>query len=149
MYEIIGSLLFSLAFALWVFFDARKRENDQAIWFLGVLFLTAFVVPNYFAKRNLQKGEVRKGGTTWNVLKNFGLFWTLIVVLLFFFSSASVFNLLGTSVDNPLGLFGFLMLWGVPTIGALILGLFLKKPSEVETGPTGRLAKKKNQEQAT
>lgn len=71
----------NLAVALWVFYDAYSRKMH--LWFLwgfGTAFLTVIVVPFYLAKRPLKEGERREGGTSWNVIKNFALFWTLSMV---------------------------------------------------------------------
>ena len=66
-----------LIFAAWVFTDAKKRKNHPVGWPAATAVLGPIVLPVYFAKRNLQAGEVREGGTGWNVIKNFALFWTL------------------------------------------------------------------------
>lgn len=63
-----------LAFAVWVFADAKKRMNHPMGWPAATLVLGPVVLPVYFAKRNLKAGEVREGGTGWNVIKNFALF---------------------------------------------------------------------------
>ena len=50
-------------------------------WPAATLVLGPVVLPVYFVKRNLKAGEVREGGTGWNVIKNFALFWTLTVAV--------------------------------------------------------------------
>ncbi len=70
-----------LAFAVWVFMDAKKRMNHPIGWPAATFVLGPVVLPVYFAKRNLKVGEVREGGTGWNVIKNFALFWTLTVAV--------------------------------------------------------------------
>lgn len=100
------------------------------------------VLPVYFAKRNLQAGEVREGGTGWNVIKNFALFWTLTVAA---GAIAGMINAgqvadrattqaqkAGAALGATLGMGMIFVLWFAVLAAALILGLFLKKSSIVE-----------------
>lgn len=136
--------------AVYVLVDAGKRHNSRTGWPVATLLLGPVVLPVYFAKRHLKKGEVREGGTGWNVLKNFALMWTLTMAV------AGVAGMVGASdvveqagsdteqagaaigVALGLGVIGFL--WFVFVAAALVIGLFLKKSSVVEKGPTGPLA---------
>ena len=85
-------------FALWIFIDAKKRMNHVLGWPLAILFLgpLAYVLnwplvilfgglivlmAIYLAKRNLKKGEVRSGGTGWNILKYFAALWTIAIAV--------------------------------------------------------------------
>ena len=108
------------------------------------------MLPVYFAKRNLKVGEVREGGTGWNVIKNFALFWTLTVAV---GAIAGMVNAgqvadrattqaqkAGAALGAILDISMIFVLWFVMLAAALILGLFLKKSSIVEHGPTGPLA---------
>lgn len=139
-----------LAFAVWVFIDARKRLNHPIGWPAATAVLGPVVLPVYFAKRNLKTGEVREGGTGWNVIKNFALFWTLTVAV---GAIAGMVNAgqvadrattqaqkAGAALGATLGMGMIFVLWFVVLAAALILGLFLKKSSIVEHGPTGPLA---------
>lgn len=104
----------------------------------------------YFAKRPLRVGEVRDGGTTWNVLKNFAFFWTILVAVAAIWGMADVSKYsstlqsetetAGATIGTALGLGMIRALWFFPFIGAVVLGLILKKSSIVEKGPTGSLA---------
>ncbi|MFC1561661.1 hypothetical protein ACFL4Q_01530 [candidate division KSB1 bacterium] len=139
-------------FAVWVFFDAKKRMNQVVGWPLATFLLGPLVLPVYIAKRNLKEGEVREGGTGWNVLKNFALFWTITMVV------AGVVGIVGISevaqqttseaeqagvaIGATLGLGMIFILWFIVVVAALVLGMFLKKSSIVEKGPTGPLATK-------
>ena len=67
--------------AVYVLVDAGKRHNSRTGWPVATLLLGPVVLPVYFAKRHLKKGEVREGGTGWNVLKNFALMWTLTMAV--------------------------------------------------------------------
>jgi hypothetical protein len=139
-----------LAFAVWVFTDAKKRLNHPVGWPAATLVLGPVVLPVYFAKRNLQAGEVREGGTGWNVIKNFALFWTLTVaagVMAGMVNAGQVADRAttqaqkaGAALGASLGMGMIFVLWFVVLAAALILGLFLKKSSIVEHGPTGPLA---------
>jgi hypothetical protein len=138
-------------FALWVLLDgiSRKMGVSVAAWLLGTLFLGPIILPIYLATRPLKKGEVREGGTAWNVFKNFAILWT-ILMLIVSFSAMMKAGQATTSLDSDaaragagLGIMlgmGFLAaVWFVPTMGAAILGFLMKKNSIVETGPTGPL----------
>lgn len=72
--------MLNILIALWVFFDARKRKmNKSLLWGIGTSLLMVVVIPFYFAKRPLKAGEVREGGTAWNVIKSFAIFWTIFM----------------------------------------------------------------------
>jgi len=138
-------------FAIWVFADAKKRMNHVVGWPLATFLLGPIVLPFYFAKRNLKEGEVREGGTGWNVLKNFALFWTITMVVAGIAGMVSVSDVVqqagseaeqaGVAIGATLGLGMIFGLWFIVLVAALVLGLFLKKSSIVEKGPTGPLAK--------
>ena len=140
MYELIKSTYLPAIFALWIFFDAWRRNHNKGKWTIGAFFLTPFVVPYYFAQRNLIRGESRTGGTGWHVLRNFTIYWTLFMLFLTFFSDLSELKVAGTSIDQAFGFFKIAMIWGIPAGGALLLGFFLRKSNQVEHGPTGALA---------
>ena len=128
-----------LIFAIWVFWDASRRGNDKASWTLGSFFLTVFVVPNYLAKRNLKKGETRKGGVWWQRLKYFAAMWILYCLSKTFLSDFSKFSLLGDVEADAFGLYSLSLIYGIPVILALLIGFYVRDPSEIEEGPTGPL----------
>ena len=136
--------------AVWVFFDAKKRQNNILGWPLATIVTGPVLLSVYFAKRHLLEGEIREGGTGWNVLKFFALFWTLtmfVVMLLGVVGVAGVAQQttseaeqVGVAIGATLGLGMIGFLWFVVMVAALVLGFFLKKSSMVEKGPTGPLA---------
>ena len=136
-------------FAVWVFIDAKKRMNHVVGWPLTTILLGPIVLPVYFAKRNLKDGEVREGGTGWNVLKNFALFWTITMVVAGIAGMVGVSDVAqqatsgaeqaGVAIGATLGLGMIFVLWFIVLMAALVLGMFLKKSSIVEKGPTGAL----------
>jgi hypothetical protein len=137
--------------SLWVLFDgiSRNMKAIAVLWALGTVVLGAIVIPIYVAKRPLKNGEVREGGTPWNLLKNFAILWTIIMIV------ASIYVLHGvgkatSGLDNDWAMAGAGIgivvvvgtlgaIWFFPTIGAAILGFFLKKNSVIETGPSGSM----------
>jgi len=138
-------------FALWVLLDglARRIGASVAAWTVGTLLLGPIVLPVYLTKRPLKKGEVREGGTAWNVLKNFAILWTVLMAIAGFGALMNMGQAV-SSLDSDaaragagLGMLfgiGFLaVIWFLPTCGAAVLGFMLKKNSIVETGPTGAL----------
>ena len=138
-------------FAIWVLFDAKKRNNNMFGWAIPTFVLGPFFLPFYFAKRNLKKGETREGGTGWNILKNFALLWTITM----FIAGISGLTGAGSVIDQSqtaaeeagaiigagLGMGLLFGLWLIPMLIAIIIGFFLKKSSVVEEGPTGELKK--------
>ncbi len=128
----------------WVFIDAKKRMNHVVGWPLMTFIVGPVGLPVYFAKRHLKEGEVREGGTSWNVLKNFALFWTITMVV---GGIASVIDAtqaeevgVALGVAAVLGLGLIATVWFIVLVAAVALGTFLKKSSIVEKGPTGPLA---------
>jgi hypothetical protein len=139
-----------VAIAIWVFFNAKKRKYNGLPWAAFTAILGPLVVPFYLAKRPLKAGEVREGGTGWNVLKYFALFWTVTVGVLFVVGMANASQVVdnagdqyakaGAGIGMALGGAMIFGLWLTVLVAALVLGFFLKKSSVVERGPTGPLA---------
>lgn len=142
------AVLFSLA--AWIFFDATKRKMNPWGWAIGTFLLSLITLPLYLAKRNLRYGEVREGGVGWNFCKGFTLIWTLVmfawavggfgVVGSQMASTSNEWEQAGTVIGGALGIGLILGLWFLGVVAALVIGLFLKKGSIVEKGPTGALA---------
>jgi hypothetical protein len=143
-------IVFNLIFAIWVLVDSRKRKANALFWTIGTLLLGPIVLCVYFAKRPLMAGEVREGGTAWNIVKNFAFFWTILMLFAAVWGIISVSEDISTSqsevgkagaiIGTALGLGVIATLWFFPMVGAVVLGFFLKKSSVVEKGPTGPLA---------
>lgn len=137
-------------FAIWVLVDGLKRKAKAIRWAIGTLLLGPIVLPVYIAKRPLRAGEVREGGTAWNILRNFALFWTILMAVAAVWGVVAVSERTatlqtdaeraGAAVGTALGLGMIAALWFFPMVGALVLGFFLKNSSVVEKGPTGPLA---------
>lgn len=135
--------------AIWAFVDAKKRKANAVLWAVGTLLLGPIILPFYFAKRPLKAGEVREGGTAWNVLKNFAIFWTILMAVAAIWGMVAVSEHLstfqseaeraGAAIGTALGLGMIAALWFFPFMGAVVLGLILKKSSIVEKGPSGSL----------
>lgn len=137
--------------AAWLFVDSKRRRYDKGLlWALCTAFVGPLAAPAYFAYRPLRKGETREGGRAWVVLKNFALFWTVTMAVCTFAGMASVadttnkmtneYERAGAAIGSALGLGLLFIIWLLPMIGAVMLGVFLKKSNAVETGPTGPLA---------
>jgi hypothetical protein len=137
--------------ALWVLFDGvtRKMGASTVLWVLGTVLLGPIILPIYLALRPLKQGELREGGTAWNVLKNFAILWTIVMVIVtiaVLMNVADVTKGLNTEAERAGAGLGTLIgmavlgaIWFFPTIGAAVLGFLLKKSTVVETGPTGPL----------
>lgn len=148
----VAALIVNGILALWVLVDAGKRKASAGGWFFGTLILGVLLIPFYRAGRPLKAGEKRYGGYGWNVMKGFALFWTLfmfVAAVTGMFNAGSAINEMGAASDAEragaglgvaLGMGMLFCLWFFPLVGALVLGLLLKKGNEVEEGPTGRLA---------
>lgn len=144
--------------AIWIFLDSKKREFNGILYAVATCLFGPLVAPVYLAKRNLKEGEIREGGTAWNILKNFALFWTATIfifgiawMIAVFAASGAVLNnssdaaanagaAAGAAIGTVFVLGTLLATWFFPMVCALVLGLFLKQASVIETGPTGELA---------
>ena len=145
-YVIIFGLL-----TLYVVIDGSRRNLGAAktiLWAIGTFLLGVIVLPLYFAKRPLRANEVREGGFAWNILKNFALTWTILMVAISItaISAASQTNVnsgaeaAGAALGMGIVIVILAVLWFVPMVGAIVLGFFLKNSAIVERGPTGPLA---------
>jgi hypothetical protein len=138
-------------FAAWVLFDGLSRKDGGAAvgWALGTVLLGPLVLPVYLATRPLKNGEIREGGAAWNVLKNFVIVWTIVMVVATFSSLSTMGRYTmtlqsdaertGAGIGMFLGMGLLAVVWLVPTLGAALLGFLMKKNSVLETGPTGPL----------
>jgi hypothetical protein len=136
--------------AVFVLLDAKKRKNNFIGWSIGTFVAGPVVLPIYFAKRYLKAKEVRTGGTAWNVLKNFALFWTLLMFVAIIAGIVNAGNTasemtsdaekVGAAIGTGLGITLLIAIWFFPMVFAFILGFFLKNSGHVVTGPTGKLA---------
>jgi hypothetical protein len=136
---------------IWLGIDGWQRRSPLLLlWIVGVLLLWPLVLPIYLAERPLKHGETREGGRAWNILRNFALTWT---VLLLGFAVAYLMTVSSAtqSIDSDAGRVGagigvtlvFVLLaavWFFPMFGAIVLGYFLRKTALIERGPTGPLA---------
>lgn len=138
-------MILTVIFVVWVCFDGHKRKANLLPWAIGTALLAPIVVPVYLARRPLLSGEVREGGTAWNILKNFAILWTIIMAVAAVWGLASVgehtaglqsdAEKAGAAIGTVLGLGMIASVWFFPFIGAFILGFMLKKSSIVERGP--------------
>lgn len=138
-------------FALWVLFDSisRKMGVASAFWVLGTAILGPIILPIYLATRPLQEGELREGGKGWNILKNFAILWTIVMVIVSIAALVQMGRVTGNLTGNAemvgagigilAGMALLAALWFFPTTAATLVGFLLKKNSVVETGPTGSL----------
>ena len=148
----MGYLIIAGLMALWVLRDARQRCQGTSafVWAIGALLEPFFALPLYRASRPLQAGEARSGGKAWNILKDFALTWTILLFAVqvnLAIELAAGLSAQTTEADKAgygfaavLGLALIAMYWFFPTVGALAVGFFLRKPAVIERGPTGRLA---------
>lgn len=146
-YWIVAGLM-----ALWVLRDARQRREQASAfgWGIGALLVPFLALPLYLASRPLKAGEVRAGGKPWYILKHFAITWTILLLAVGVSTALELAVGVATPVTEAdkagyafasvLGLGLIAMYWFFPTMGALLLGFFLRKPSVIERGPTGRLA---------
>ena len=139
-----------LLVAAWVFRDAHKRQDNILSWPIGTAVLGPIVVPAYLAYRNLKSGEIREGGRAWNLLKNFAVLWTVTMLVAGIAgvvgasevaqSASNDAERAGAAIGMGFGVAMLFMLWFFPVLGALVLGLLVKKSTSIERGPTGPLA---------
>jgi hypothetical protein len=138
-------------FAIWVLFDGlnRKMAFSALWWTAGTAIFGPIILPVYLASRPLKQGEVREGGKSWNVLKNFAILWTMVMAVATIAGMMAMAKTTtglesdaaraGAGIGMVLGLGVLGAAWFFPTMGAALLGFLLKKSSIVEVGPTGML----------
>jgi len=138
--------------AVWVLIDGWRRRALGLGIFYGAasILLAPITIPIYLTRRPLKAGEVREGGVVWNILKNFVVVWTLLILvaaLAGLFASGQALQKpmsqaeqAGAGLGIIVGLGLWAAAWFFPVLGALVFGLLLKKNSVVERGPTGPLA---------
>ena len=145
-YLIIFGLL-----TLYVAIDGSRRKlgaGKTILWAIGTVLLGVIILPIYIAKRPLKVNEVREGGLAWNLLKNFALSWTLLMVAISISAiSAAAQTDMGSGAEAAGSAIGIgivvvilAVVWFFPMVGAVVLGFFLKNSAIVERGPTGPLA---------
>lgn len=134
--------LLNLILAFWISNDAKSRMNNQIWWPAATVCLGLFVLPLYFAKRNLKKGETRVGGTIWNVARYFCFIWT---IAMYFLGAAELLGFTATPPKNLMESYGSAMftfsIWFIALLPALFIGFFFKKSGVKEEGPTGPLVR--------
>ncbi len=131
--------------AVCVALDAARRRTNGFAWGTGTLLFGPIVFPVYLAKRPLRPGEIRKGGTGWNILRNFALSWSLPMIPLTAFIAAvlttanRLLEIYNPSADRFIGvILGIGLtgtLWILPAATAILLGLCLRDSSAVERMP--------------
>jgi len=134
---------------IFVLADARKRKAKALRWVIGTAFLSPIVIPLYLAQRPLKAGEIREGGTGWNVARFFAFYWTTLMVTVAIDYSFRLSNQgqslqgqaqqVGYTIGATIGFGMLFLLWFLPLMGAFVIGLFLRKASVIERGPTGPL----------
>ena len=142
-------------FAVWIYLDGTKRRFGVIPWCITTVLFGPVVVPAYLAYRPLQQGETREGGRAWNVLKNFAIFWTLTMFMAGISGMVGIGGVAsrantdaekaGTVIGAGIAIGMLFFAWLLPMAGAVMLGFFLKKSSEIERGPTGPLAEEASQ----
>jgi len=140
--------VFNFIVVFFVLFDAKKRRVEKHLnWVALVIFLGPIALPFYFSKRNLLKGEVREGGFGWSVAKYFAMTWSVFTafavieysVVVSSMQSANEFEEIGAAIGATIGYGLMASIWFFVVLSSLIIGLFLKKNTIIETGPTGQL----------
>lgn len=130
----------------WVYLDTAGRGVRNPIaWAIIVPISWLFMLPVYLARRPLLAGEVRTGGTWWNLLRAFAATYAVGVGLLGLrYVRPALFGLVWTiaagtgAVMASLQFVGILLLIALPVVLALGVGMLLRKPT-TEVGPTASL----------
>lgn len=125
LFFILGPVL-GVVFSFWVFYDALARKNSSFAWtFLTCISGPFIALPLYFAYRNLKAGEVREGGTVWNIIRNYTLSWTAFMIGMMFITLPS------KRAEFIVGVF---IVWFFVTFCMLVFGFFIKQSGVIERG---------------
>lgn len=130
----------------WVYLDTAARGVRNPIaWAIIVPISWIFMLPVYLARRPLVAGEVRTGGTSWNLLRAFAATYAVGTALLALrYVRPALFGLVWTiaarnsAVMASSQVVGILLLIALPAVLALGVGMLLRKPT-TEVGPTASL----------
>jgi hypothetical protein len=130
----------------WVYLDTAARGVRNPIaWAIIVPISWIFMLPVYLARRPLVAGEVRTGGTWWNLLRAFAATYAVGTALLALrYLRPALFGLVwaiaagNRAVMALLQFVGVLLLIALPAVLALGVGMFLRKQT-TEVGPTASL----------
>jgi len=130
----------------WVYLDTVARGVCNPIaWAIIVPISWIFMLPVYLARRPLVAGEVRTGGTWWNLLRAFAATYAVgTSLLLLRYHRPALLGVVwsiaaGTSaVMASLQFVGTLLLIALPAVLAFAVGMLLRKPT-TEVGPTASL----------
>lgn len=135
--------ILNIALAIWTFTDVKKREESGA-WVFGVLLAGIVVLPVYLGIRSLNQGEIREGGPGWNIAKNFGILWTVFMILSAVVRFITITNqtptisndweAAGYAIGATIGIGMLFVVWFVILMAALVIGLILRNSSEIEVG---------------
>jgi hypothetical protein len=117
-----------LAAACWVFFDSGRRLAPRW-WTAAVALAGPLGLAAYLAWRPLRGGESREGGTPWQLLSKFVVAWTALLAIAALWNFAFPFA-------EPLAL---AVTWAAGALPVLVVGIALKRGTDVERGPTGML----------
>jgi hypothetical protein len=138
----------SVAAALFVLRDTTRCTAPRVGWMVASALAWPIAVPVWLATRPLRSGEHRSGGRAWKMLRYFALAWTILwgaQTLVTLGVGAVVAGTARSQADRASGL-GMMrlmasihgVLWFFPALGALLLGLALRKPAVVEHGLDAR-----------
>jgi hypothetical protein len=119
-------MLLTVVAALFVLWDGAQRGAARAGWTVAALVAWPIALPLWMATRPLRVGERRVGGRAWNVLRYFTLVWTILW-------GVKLVVVLGLRLAPLLAVI-YVGIWIVPALGALLLGLALRKQAIVEHG---------------
>lgn len=130
-------LLVGAGIAVWVYFDARRRDAGSAgKWAVGTFF-GLIVLPFYVASRPLLPGEVRRGGWAWNVFRNlailFGIIAAIVITIMGVAMTAAVSANPSVRVQQALG--PTLLMSAIalsPAAIMLLLGLSYRRRDVIE-----------------
>jgi hypothetical protein len=133
------------AVTIFVLWDAGRRRAARVLWTIATLALWPIVLPIWLAVRPLRRGEQRRGGRAWMLLRSFALTWTLLWGSHLVVTVGVGTVVAGTSQtraerDSGLSMIVlvgaiFGVIWLLPALGALLLGLLLRRPEALESGP--------------
>jgi hypothetical protein len=130
----------------WVYLDTKARRICNPIaWAIIVPISWIFMLPVYLARRPLVAGEVRTGGTWWNLLRAFAATYAVGTALLGLrYLRPALFGLVWTiaagnsAVMASSQFVGVLLLIALPAVLALGVGMLVRKPT-TEVGPAASL----------
>lgn len=136
----------SIGFAIYVFRDSRKRNENALVWTGGTAILGPLYFPMYLGRRKSIGGGPPEGDLDSNVALHFTWVWSLYMVVIIIWVLVILFSMDGQlemgpdatsaseerafGISQGLAVTGLLCCWIVPAAAAFLFSVLMLPPEE-------------------